>query len=71
MGSLNQPMTPTAETVPDDSLTIDDFVKSCVRDALIRERVNDPFFADMAVFHDDGPTDMAENHDEYLYGEKA
>jgi len=65
------PNVPPTESVMNDSLTIDEFVRRCVRDGLMRERPNDPFFADLAVFRGDGPTDMAENHDEYLYGERA
>ena len=73
MDSLNRdsksPNTPTAETVLDESLTIDEFVKTCVRDALVRDRINDPFFADTAVYRGDAPSDLAENHDHYLYDE--
>lgn len=31
--------------------------------------INDPLFADDAVFHDQGPGDLAKNHDQYLYGD--
>jgi hypothetical protein len=55
--------------VPDESLTIDEFVRSCVRDALVRERRNDAFCADLEVFRGDAPSDLAENHDHYLYDE--
>ena len=30
----------------------------------------DPFWADEKIIEDDGPTDFALNHDDYLYGEK-
>lgn len=32
-------------------------------------RETDPFFADREVFEGDGPSDLAERHDDYLYGE--
>ncbi|HEX6963315.1 MAG TPA: hypothetical protein VF175_15720 [Lacipirellula sp.] len=70
MEELNEPPefsnSPPAESVPDESLSIDEFVRSCVRDALIRERCSDPFFADLAVFRGDAPSDLAGNHDYYL-----
>ena len=31
----------------------------------------DPFFADDAVFSGKAPSDLALNHDDYLYGEKG
>ncbi len=30
----------------------------------------DPFWADSEIIEDQGPTDFAVNHDEYLYGRK-
>ncbi|MFI5381549.1 MAG: CopG family transcriptional regulator [Tepidisphaerales bacterium] len=30
----------------------------------------DPLLADDVVFADDGPRDLAENHDDYLYGDR-
>ena len=35
-----------------------------------RPRSQDPFFSDKTVFDDDGPADLSENLDDYLYGEK-
>lgn len=31
----------------------------------------DPFFTDTAVFKGDAPSDLAERHDDYLYGDDA
>lgn len=33
-------------------------------------QTGDPFFDDHTVYDDDGPEDLAANHDEYLYGGK-
>lgn len=30
--------------------------------------IDDPLLTDDAVFHDQGPGDLAQNHDDYLYG---
>jgi len=35
------------------------------------EHYSDSFLADDAVFPGSTPTDLAENHDAYLYGEKS
>ncbi len=32
-------------------------------------RAEDPMFADLQVFRGDAPSDSAENHDDYLYGD--
>jgi hypothetical protein len=50
--------------------SLDQFVRGCVRSAL-HKRADDPFFADISVFQGDAPADLAENHDEYLYGEDS
>lgn len=34
-----------------------------------KKNMDDPLFADDAVFHDQGPDDLALNHDRYLYGD--
>ncbi|NNJ27258.1 hypothetical protein [Alienimonas chondri] len=50
------------------------WVSECVRASLPRPwppatpDPNDPLFADAAIYEGDGPTDMAERHDDYLYG---
>ncbi len=36
---------------------------------LSREPEEDPLFSDGAVHRDEGPRDLAKNHDNYLYGE--
>lgn len=35
------------------------------------QTLQDPLFADDAVYENAGATDLAENHDAYLYGDKA
>lgn len=49
-----------------------------VREALeMKTNVNrgtpsdDPFFADDALFDEEGDSDLAANHDDYLYGREA
>ena len=51
-------------------LSLDEFVRQCVVQTIGIPSVADPFYSDKAVFRDDGPTDMALNHDEYLYGDR-
>lgn len=34
-------------------------------------RSDDPLFTDQTVFDGESPSDLAENHDRYLYGEDA
>lgn len=34
------------------------------------QAINDPLFNDDDIFHDQGPRDLAQNHDRYLYGDK-
>jgi hypothetical protein len=51
-------------------LTLDQFIRSCVR-GVISRRAEDPLFANLAVFRGDAPADLAQNHDEYLYGDKS
>ena len=52
-------------------MTVDEFVTDSLERAVANGRSNDPLFADDAVFRDDGPTDTAANHDEYLYGDAS
>ena len=33
-----------------------------------RDWSEDPFFANSTIIQDQGPTDMAQKHDDYLYG---
>jgi len=32
------------------------------------KKTGDPFWDNLAVYDTEGPTDVAENHDDYLYG---
>ena len=34
------------------------------------QAINDPLFTDDDIFYDQGPSDLAQNHDRYLYGDK-
>jgi hypothetical protein len=46
---------------------MDEFVRRCVSMAVDQDRATDPLFADKEVFVGDAPSDLAENHDRYLY----
>jgi hypothetical protein len=48
-------------------LSFDEFVRICVARAVNTDRASDPLFADVEVFTGDAPSDLAENHDHYLY----
>lgn len=46
-----------------------DFVRESLERATAQKPSSDPLFADTAVYRDDGPVDLASNHDDYLYGD--
>lgn len=48
-------------------LTLDEFVRRCVSTTVDPLRATDPLFTDKGVFVGDAPSDLAENHDRYLY----
>jgi hypothetical protein len=48
-------------------LTLDEFVRRCVSTTVAQGNATDPLFADTEVFAGDAPSDLAENHDRYLY----
>ncbi len=52
-------------------LTLDEFLQQTLDHARRPSEVKDALFSDSAVFSDQGATDAAEKHDEYLYGEGA
>ena len=51
----------------DRGLTLDEFVRRCVSTTVNPVPSSDPLFADHAIFEGDAPSDLAENHDKYLY----
>ena len=53
----------------DRGVSLDEFVRICVATAVDMNRSSDPLFADIEVFTGDAPSDLAENHDKYLYEE--
>ncbi|MBA4105377.1 MAG: hypothetical protein C0485_06430 [Pirellula sp.] len=60
-----------AEIAAEESgLPLDQFVSLCIA-RTVTKRSDDPMFANITAYEGDAPTDMAENHDEYLYGEDA
>jgi hypothetical protein len=50
-------------------MSVADFVRSSLEWALTQKRAEDPLFADKCVWQDDGAVDVAEKHDDYLYGD--
>lgn len=69
---LSEPLeSQAADVARRQGISVDELVQRAVEEHLkrIAKRAADPFFADVAVFcgPDDGITDVAENHDKYLY----
>ena len=52
-------------------MSLPDFVRESLENAIVHKQSNDPLFADTAVYRDDGPDDVASNHDDYLYGDAS
>lgn len=52
-------------------MSLPDFVRESLENAVAKKRSDDPLFADTAVYRDDGPNDLASNHDDYLYGDAS
>jgi hypothetical protein len=52
-------------------MSVSDFVRQTLENALVQTQADDPLFADTAVYRDDGPIDFASNHDNYLYGDAS
>ena len=52
-------------------MSLPDFVRESLEQAIARRSSEDPLFSDTAVYRDDGPADFASNHDDYLYGDAS
>ncbi len=56
-------------------LSFGEFVRRCLAAQLSgvggEQRAEDLLFADQEVFTGEAPTDLAEHHDRYLYGDEA
>ena len=53
-------------------ISLSELIRESLEDMLNEPKdhfIDDPLFADDAVFHDQGPEDLAQNHDHYLYEE--
>ena len=48
-------------------VALDEFVRLCVSSKVNQDRATDPLFSDTAIFAADAPSDLAQNHDRYLY----
>lgn len=51
-------------------MSLADFVRVSLEQALSRPSEDDPLFADTAVYRGHGPADVAARHDDYLYGDE-
>jgi hypothetical protein len=49
-------------------LAFDEFIRQCVSTTVNQIRAIDPLFADQQIYTGDAPSDLAQNHDRYLYG---
>jgi len=58
-----------AQSAQHQGLSIDAFVQLCLSSAVDMKR--DSLFSDTAIFSGDTPNDLAENHDDYLYGDRS
>ena len=52
-------------------VSVPEFVRESLEHAVAQQPAEDPLFADTAVYRDDGPDDVASNHDRYLYGDAS
>ena len=62
------------QTAANNGTSLEEFIRESVELRLGKPELSwstDPFFADREVWEGPGPSDMAERHDDYLYGDKA
>ncbi len=52
-------------------MSLREFVRQSLEWAITQKTIDDPLFSDTAVYRDDGPDDLASNHDDYLYGDAS
>jgi hypothetical protein len=52
-------------------MSVVEFVRETLEHAVRQKTPEDPLFADTTVYRDDGPNDLASNHDDYLYGDAS
>ena len=76
-------MSPTTVQLPEElklraeraahnqGISLEQFICQSLKAALAQMPENDPLFADQAVFRGPGPSDLAAEHDEYLYGAES
>lgn len=48
-------------------LAFDEFVRQCVSTTVNQNRAIDPLFADKQIYTGEAPSDLAQDHDRYLY----
>ncbi len=58
-------------------MSLPDFVRESLewavtqKPSVTQKPLSDLLFADTAVYRDEGPSDFASNHDDYLYGDAS
>lgn len=53
-------------------MSLSEFVRITLESAIVeKSSLDDPLHADDAVYRDNGTTDSASEHDEYLYGDSS
>ncbi len=50
-------------------MSLPEFIRATLERVVSSTPSDDPLFNDSTVFVDDGPDDVAGNHDDYLYGD--
>lgn len=50
-------------------VSLDDFLCKCLATSVGYDRSSDPLFSGLQVWEGETPSDLAENHDDYLYGD--
>ena len=53
-----------------NGVSLAEFVRQCIA-MTVDERLKDPLFANLSVFHGDAPSDLSTRIDDYLYGENS
>ncbi len=52
-------------------MSLTDFVRTALERVVSCDPATDPLFTDSAVYDGDAPSNLASDHDEYLYGDAS
>ena len=60
------------ERARSEGISFGEFVRRAIEKQLVTpaNKTGDPFWDNLTAYEAEGPTDIAQNHDDYLYGEK-